>query len=209
MLYGTSLGKSSPKPHRSPPPPLFSSPHQDIEKPAIPYKQGQKITIFRHNPPPPLGRPYPNSRALTPRKVLKGLTQLEYCLSASPLEETTNSQEISSFVVTKELALCDGRGAQLVVVDNGLVAKIYDPLYYPTYHKDTSIRADVVEWAERDYSREAAAYEELTGRFGGTIIPKYHGSWTCEMPVDTTSGVTMRPVRLILMEFIEGSPCLS
>jgi serine/threonine protein kinase len=170
----------------------------------MPYTKGRKFDMFRHIPPPPLGRPYPNCRTITPRETLRHLTQFEYCLSASPLGGITNNQEASSFTVVEELALRDGRGAQIVLVDNGLVAKIYDPLYYPSYHEDTPIRADVVEWAERHYSREAAAYEELDSRFGGIIIPKYHGSWAFDVAVDTASGIIERPVRLILMEFIEG-----
>jgi RIO1 family len=170
----------------------------------MPYIKGQKFVIFRHIPPPPLGRPYPNSRAITSRKTLLSLTQFEYCLSAPPLGGFTNDQDASSFTVVEELDLRDGRGAQIVRIDSGLVAKIYDPLYYPTYHHNTPIKADVVEWAERDYSREAAAYEELDGRFGGTVIPKYYGSWTCDIAVETNSGITQRPVRLVLMEFVEG-----
>ena len=202
----SSNNSSKPQPSHSPsfPPPVFSSPSQDVDKPAIPYTKGQKFDVFRHIPPPPLGRPYPNSRSITPRKTLRYLTQFEYCLSAQPLDGVTKDHEASSFIVTEELAIRDGRGAQIVRVNDGLVAKIYDPLYYPSYHENTSIRADVVEWAERDYSREAAAYEELNGRFGGTIIPKYHGSWTCHIHVNTTSGIIKRPVRLILMEWIEG-----
>jgi serine/threonine protein kinase len=58
--------------------------------------------------------------------------------------------------------------------------------------------------ADRDYCREAAAYTELHGPLEGTIIPKYHGSWTCDVSVETPDGPKKRPVRLILMEFIDG-----
>lgn len=193
------------KSFRPPPPPsLFSSPPQDTGKPSIPYTRGQSLIVLRHIAPPPLGKPYPNSRPITTQETLKRLTQFEYCLSAAPLGEQTSHTETLSLVITKELAVRDGRGAQLVVVNDTLVAKIYDPLYYPTYHQDSAIRIDVVERAERDYSREAATYIELDGRFGGTILPKYHGSWTCKVPVNTASKVTTRPVRLILMEFVDG-----
>jgi hypothetical protein len=73
--------------------------------------QGPKV---RHLPPPPLGRPYPNSRAITSRKTLLSLTQFEYCLSAPPLGGFTNDQDASSFTVVEELDLRDGRGAQIV-----------------------------------------------------------------------------------------------
>lgn len=170
----------------------------------MPYTRGQRFDIFRHTPPPPLGQPYPNSRDITPRATLRHLTQFDYCLAAPPLEGVTNDQETSSFTIIEEVAVRDGRDAQVVLISSGLVAKIYDPLYYPSYHQDTPIRVDVVELAERQYSREAAAYEELDDRFGGTIIPKYHGSWTFDIAVDTPSGIRKRPVRLVLIEFIEG-----
>jgi len=94
-------------------------------------------------------------------------------------------------------------GAQIVVANGNLVAKIYDPLYYPAY-ENSSYRDDVIMQADFDYSREAAAYNELRGPFEGTIIPKYYDSWTCDITVNTPSGPRERPVRLILMEFVDG-----
>jgi hypothetical protein len=117
IMTQSSHNSSKPRPSYSPsfsPPLPFSSPSQDVEKPAIPYIKGQKFVIFRHIPPPPLGRPYPNSRAITSRKTLLSLTQFEYCLSAPPLGGFTNDQDASSFTVVEELDLRDGRGAQIV-----------------------------------------------------------------------------------------------
>jgi hypothetical protein len=63
---------------------------------------------------------------------------------------------------------------------------------------------DFTKEADGDYSREAAAYEELDPMFGGKQIPKYHGSWTCNMPTPMREGnvekTVHRPVRLILMD---------
>ena len=131
------------------------------------------------------------------------MTQLEYCLSWHPLEGSTCDDVTFSFTITKELRVCDGRGAQIVVANGDLVAKIYDPLFYPAY-QNSSTRNDVIMEADYDYSREAAAYNELRGPFEGAIIPRYHGSWTCDVTVDMPSGPRKRPVRLILMEFIDG-----
>jgi serine/threonine protein kinase len=96
-------------------------------------------------------------------------------------------------------------GAQVVVVNGDVVAKIYDPLYDAGFDCYDNKR-DVVVLADGDYSREAAAYEELQrcpAALGCT--PKYHGSWTIE--VHTTAGdqTYIRQVRLILMEHITGT----
>jgi hypothetical protein len=183
-------------------PPLRVSPAPDLDKPRIPYTVGQTFTVRRHIPPPPFLQPYPNRRPPFPDNLQK-LTQLEYCLSWHQLEGSTCDDVTFSFTITKELRVCDGRGAQIVVVNSDLVAKIYDPLFYPAY-KNSSKRDDVIMKADYDYSRETAAYNELRGPLEGTIIPKYYGSWTYDVTVDTPSGSKKRAVRLILMEFIDG-----
>jgi serine/threonine protein kinase len=183
-----------------PHPGLYRPP--DLDKPRIPYTVGQTFTVRRHIPPAPFMSPYPNRRPPFPDNLQK-LTQLEYCLSWHPLEGSTCDDVTFSFTITKEVRVCDGRGAQVVVVNGDLVAKIYDPLFYPPY-ENSSTRDDVMMVADYDYTREAAAYNELRGPLEGTIIPRYHGSWTCDITVDTPSGPRKRPVRLILMEFIGG-----
>ena len=183
-------------------PPLRHSPAPDLDRPHVPYTVGQTFTVRSHRPPPPFMSPYPNRRPPFPDNLQK-LTQLEYCLSWHPLEGSTCDDVTFSFTITKELRVGDGCRAQIVVANGDRVAKIYDPLYYPAY-KNCSKRDDVIMRADYDYSREAAAYNELRGPFEGTIIPKYYGSWTCDITVDTPSGPRKRPVRLILMEFIDG-----
>ena len=178
------------------------SPNLDLDKPHIPYTAGQTFIVRRHIPPPPFLPPYTNRHPPFPKNLRK-LTQLEYCLSWHPLEGSTCDDDTFSFTITKELRVVDGRGAQIVVANGDLVAKIYDPLYYPAW-RNSSERDNVIMRADYDYSREAAAYNELRGPLEGTIIPRYHGSWTCDITVDTPSGPRKRPVRLILMEFIDG-----
>ena len=149
----------------------------------------------------PLDKPYPYRRPDPPANF-KEQTQLQYCLSTRILEGCT-CDEVFSFVVTKELAVRDGRGAQIVVANDNMVAKIFDPLYYAALGEYSGERDDVVGLADRDYTREAAAYEELRD-FWGTIIPDYYGSWTCDIATNTNSGPVMRPVRLVFMELING-----
>ena len=119
------------------------------------------------------------------------------------MEGSTCDDDAFSFTVTKELYICSGGGAQIIVANGNLVAKIYDPLYYPAY-KNSCRRDDVIMRADFDYSREAASYNELRGLLEGTIILKYYGSWTCDITVNTPYGPRKRPVRLILMEFVDG-----
>lgn len=182
--------------------PFSPAPAPDLDKPHILYTVGQTFTVRRHIPPPPFLKPYPNLRPPFPDNLQK-LTQLEYCLSWHPLEGSTCDDDAFSFTVTKELRVCGGGGAQIIVANGNLVAKIYDPLYYPAY-KNSCRRDDVIMRADFDYSREAASYNELRGPLEGTIIPKYYGSWTCDITVNTPYGPRKRPVRLILMEFVDG-----
>jgi len=76
--------------------------------------------------------------------------------------EGVTYDDTMSFTITKELCVGDGRGAQIVVANGDLVAKIYDPLFYPAYVNPYK-REDVIMRADRDYCREAAAYTELHG----------------------------------------------
>lgn len=104
----------------------------------------------------------------------------------------------------------DDGGAQLVTcsLDDGseeYVAKIYDPLYYGSSDRMWSNQPrDVTDEADKDYCREVAAYLKLDETFGGKQIPKYHGSWTFQMPRDLPDGGRTRDVRMILIERIKG-----
>jgi serine/threonine protein kinase len=53
-----------------------------------------------------------------------------------------------------------------------------------------------------------AAYKELEASCGGKQIPSFHGSWTCHVPTQSPLGLKMRPVRLILIEYLRGSSLL-
>lgn len=100
----------------------------------------------------------------------------------------------------------EGRGAQVVMchIDSDkqhvLAAKIYDALYY-SYFDDWG-PVDVTWNADRDYSKETAAYERLHPA-GLEGVPRYYGSWTFEVAVPNHPGV-VRNVRMALMEYVEG-----
>lgn len=96
------------------------------------------------------------------------------------------------------------QGAQVVVVNDSMVAKIYDPLFYDPKFCWTAVGA-----ADREYSREAAAYTHLQ-RYPdlSDILPTYFGSYTAQMTATTTiegrSIAYEYPVHMILVEYIRG-----
>ncbi|KAH6261979.1 hypothetical protein HBI40_148220 [Parastagonospora nodorum] len=61
-----------------------------------------------------------------------------------------------------QLGYKDGhdQGAQVVAVDHNVVAKIYDPLFYPDVD-EYGFRPDVVCVADGAYARKSTAFEEL------------------------------------------------
>lgn len=142
---------------------------------------------------------------------------------------------MAELTIIKSLHIGNARGAQIVVCTiqhkTGVaateepfvaLAKVFDPFYYPTglelvlcagaehtrghLHVDHP-RNDIIA-AETAYGQEAAAYL-LLGKAGlaGTIAPKYFGSWTFNLPVirQNSARSTTRPVRLVLMEYLDGS----
>ncbi|OAA65279.1 Protein kinase-like domain protein [Niveomyces insectorum RCEF 264] len=206
-------------------------PPKDLRKPKFPYVAGQSLAIRRHTPPPPFGLPYYKNdlyRPMANRLDKKDATQTDWCLQYPPREthESGPSQHLRSSVhalqITAKIACKEGRGAQVVRCildgkpDNVYVAKIYDALYYPSY-EHPGRPSDITYQADGDYSREAAVYEHF-GRSGldGCYSPKYHGSWTFDVPLVSAEPAgsvgeqpTSRPVRMILMEWIPGASMLS
>jgi len=160
-------------------------------------------------PPPPFSRRYKN--AYTIRSPVKGLPaeidRLDFALSNPPLE-TLRPEQAKSQVLTV-LKRIDRRqygevgGAHVVscYLDSDksrhYVAKIYDGIDYPlTNHFDCMYLAD------RDYSCEATAYQNIPLSLQGSIVPRYFGSWT--FSVETGVPARHRWVRLILLEHFDG-----
>ncbi|KAF1939469.1 hypothetical protein EJ02DRAFT_255594 [Clathrospora elynae] len=178
-------------------------------KPVLPYTLGATFTAYRHEPPAPFGHGYD-----TPWPPFKSgdfrLTQIEYCISRKPLEGRT-LPESCTLTVTSLIRTGYSCGAQVVVVNGNMAAKIYDPLY------DNGLdcydnKRDVVVLADGDYSREAAAYEELQrapGAEAQNCTPEYYGSWTIEVETALARAERLecknytRHVRLLLMEYIQ------
>ncbi|KAH6689435.1 hypothetical protein F5X68DRAFT_253762 [Plectosphaerella plurivora] len=106
-----------------------------------------------------------------------------------------------------------------------VVAKIYDPLLYPkTSILAPGFRSDVVNVADAEYAREAAAHAELheaakTQPILHDFVPRFYGTWSTTIeneddswgcsdtrPDDNNSNGILpdRPVRIVLMEYIKG-----
>ena len=171
-----------------------------MDKPAIPYLVGVQLHIRRHVPPapPPRYRRYGNPDELN---ELKRYGQLQFCLSYPQLEGQVLSNESYVITIVEKLVVGDGHGAQLVVVDDNMVAKIYDPLYYPNPTFDPDSIGHPTRTADHEYTREAAVYNTINDSLGGKEVPRFYGSFTTEIMIAPDR---CRAVRLILMEHISG-----
>ncbi|KAL8413059.1 hypothetical protein RB596_009563 [Gaeumannomyces avenae] len=191
-------------------------------RPSNPYRPGLKLAIYRHEPPPPLRQinhePYPDPpgmRSAVPDEALKKMTLVDLCLAHPPMEGVVHEDDTHQLEVVQEIAVRDHHGAQVVVcrLDDDptktYVAKVFDPLYYmfnevPEGHHPR----DTVFQADKDYSCEAAAFEELKNtRLPGKEIPHYYGCWTFNISLELPAprGIQVRAVRLVLMEHIDGA----
>jgi hypothetical protein len=190
----------------------------------VPYRRGFRFTAQRVIPPPPfLGlynnvptgrfRDFLRENRFPGKAFLRTTNLVDYCSAAAsnalPCEQ---SGEAAIFDVLQELAVGDGlgrgRGSQVVTCTRQgqkgpLIAKVYDPLYYPFADEDSPhIPNDVVARAEHDFAVESAAYSQLDEALGGSLIPKFHGSWLLDIPLKHLH----RSVGFILLEYIQGVP---
>ncbi|KAJ4308167.1 hypothetical protein N0V84_012255 [Fusarium piperis] len=186
----------------------------DRQRPRFPYREGLTLTIRPHVPPPPFGPTgytQGSEREIASFEEVAKFTHSEWCLH-NPLVETPPHPDAAN-TQTLEIVQCvackNGRGVQVVRChlgddkDRSYTAKIYDPLYYPIADREFGTPIDVTYRADEHYSREAAAFEDLMAvGVDGKFTPKYHGSWTFQMPFLGTS--ELRSVRLVLLEWLDG-----
>ncbi|CAG9986295.1 unnamed protein product [Clonostachys byssicola] len=180
------------------------------------YRPGIVLAITEHIPPEPF-RPdfYDLSwyRKAAPEAEVMASGQLGWCLKYPQVE--TQPKEGAQQHSLKILQLISGgynRRSQVFKCqldgdeEKVYMAKAYDPAFSAEYPLDVTWAADA------SYSTEAAAYEDIK-RFGydGTFSPKYYGSWTFNLPFlklpwlkGRDQSANTRPVRMILMEYIEG-----
>ncbi|KAH7383819.1 hypothetical protein BKA66DRAFT_417355 [Pyrenochaeta sp. MPI-SDFR-AT-0127] len=186
----------------------FSPPSKPYYKPPLPYIVGGSFTAKRHQPPAPFGGIYAGD-GLPHIDLDPPPNQVDWCLSHPPEGGLTISKDICHFNITGTLRTGLNCGAQILLTNEG-VAKIFDPMYYRFHPRDfPEFTVDVTANAASDYSIEAAAYFETMGKkVQGSIMPKYHGSWTLEITQHIRGLSVTREVRMILIEYVSGESML-
>ena len=186
--------------------PAMSSTNNDFS--TSPYRLNNVLRIKKHIPPTSLGSIYEYlSREESEQEALTAERDLpleERCRRHPPLETKPLDTKELSLKIIKHLRVGKTKPAQLILPEipeikgfskDRIVAKFYDPYYYD--HEDDELEPFLM--ADHAYSREAEAYQYLKD-CQGSIIPRYYGSYSCELPMSTGT----RPVRLILIEYIQG-----
>ncbi|KAJ1323484.1 hypothetical protein MN608_11639 [Microdochium nivale] len=197
---------------------------EDVAKPSFPYLPGLNLQLRRHIPPPPFGGPKYSQGSLmrAPSQWLKSVSHIEAVLAYPPLDTVTEQEvakQLASIQITKAMAVGNARGAQIVectihqndTLPTVAIAKIFDGLFYARADSISGNPVDTMSAAERDYSREANAYEYLQSKnLTGAFAPSYFGSWTFSLPVpaEDERAETSRNVRMILIEHLDGSSLL-
>lgn len=188
---------------------------EDPDRPRLPYHPGFSVQISRHAPPSGDEQSGFQQRPELKEAYLRIVTHSEAVVANPPVDGVEDSSSQAELVITSTIAIGSARGAQIVACTvtpfDGesrpfeATAKIYDPLYYNFEHSMGHYPRDCVDEADHDYAVETYAYEilEQTG-YTGFSAPKYYGSWTFSLPIIFKGLSTLRPVRLILMERLEG-----
>ena len=171
----------------------------------FPYTGATELHLRSHEPPKPReldgwveGGKY--AREYQREKELTSLQQL--CIKRPPAPGGAIGNATRSLKILDSIRTGIGQGAQIAkVVVAGIAdgfpicAKFYDPYLWGLGDCDV----DPFREVDGMYGREAAAYVKLSALYG-TVIPRYYGSFTCDLPVDGG----FRSVRLILMDYIRG-----
>ena len=173
----------------------------------LPYSVGFTTIATRHKPHHPYEKDYEadGSPVLENRKTVSQWDSrlLSPTISGKMLYQDTKALEITAII----RAGCK-RGAQLVIVNNDIVAKIYDPLYYDD-SDEFGFETDVVDKACSDYRTEAAAYQELQkSPAAQEVIPAFYGTWVIHVDTLKREGDQVwkytRQVPLMLIEYVRG-----
>ncbi|KAH7412322.1 hypothetical protein DE146DRAFT_642820 [Phaeosphaeria sp. MPI-PUGE-AT-0046c] len=180
---------------------LPSPPSSPPEPPAFPYVEGAKFVVHKHEPPTMSEMGYDEEDYCLPG-VSGEPSHLEWCLANPPAPGVRHPDTARDVEIAQIIRCGKTCGAQVVLTADGLVAKIYDPLYY-----DFCYKANVTSIAEVDYVTEVGAYSDPIGTsIQGDLMPTYHGSWTLDLPIIVDGVDKIREARLIMMEYIPGAP---
>ncbi|KAH6621881.1 hypothetical protein C7974DRAFT_414564 [Boeremia exigua] len=190
---------------------LLSPPRSPREGTSAPYPVGQSFCVKRHTPVIPFGRNYCESEDDEPPSVVpEDVSQLDWCVAHPPCAGKTDTSVTRDIIFKAPIRTGDQCGAQVMLTEDGFVAKIYDPLYYSFGYDDLDRKIDVSAEADYDYTIETYAYSALSeSGLQGSVMPKFYGSWTMEVRTSTDGQQCLREVRLILLEHITGTAMLN
>jgi hypothetical protein len=185
---------------------------KDVDRgvPRSPYVVAFTFTATSHEPPPPFGGDYITEYPRAP-EGWEQLSHMDFCLSRASLGGRTIMNETRRLTITGIIRTGYETGAQIVIVNNSMVAKIYDPLYYE-FVNDYGYKEDVVHNAEGDYAREAAAYAELQKTpLTRELTPAFFGTYTTDIETrnESLGEKHVRHVQLILIEYLHGETMLN
>lgn len=194
--------------------------HPGERKPALPYDPGLVLEAQACAPPPPPPPPFFGTTAKGQvEHDIEHLPPLEACLRHPPpggsLRHERVRLEVKRQVRVRDLVSAQlmqvrildrrGRKAQSELPDpansTAIVAKLYDPLYSDWENG----RLDPFQSSDHAFAAETKAYLHLKQVYG-SLVPRYFGSYSVEVPVPGDNTIHTRPVRAILYEYISGSP---
>lgn len=127
-----------------------------------------------------------------------GSTHIDLCVRDTIRVEDEHNAQLAVVEVLAAEPPVDGlfQGAHVV-------AKLYDPLYMD----DEDLSMNPFMMADQSYTCEVATYNLLPD-LQGTMIPRYYGSYSMDIPVELPDGIpAKRSVRLILMKAYRAHVC--
>ncbi|KAJ5584626.1 uncharacterized protein N7459_004426 [Penicillium hispanicum] len=192
-------------------------PFSELPKPPAPYTPGWRFTVQSHrNPPPTPVTPRSLTNEKSDRRERHLLSVVDRCVLHPPLPgemedntvtleivnllqagDTSHSQVFTVRVLSATPASMAAAALHLPPDDNKLVAKLYDPLYLD----DDDGYINPFHCVDRHYTHEANTYERLA-EFQGSKIPRFYGSYSLTLSVDSERS---RAVRMILIEYVQGT----
>jgi hypothetical protein len=202
---GSMSTPTAPTPGALPSPPA-TPPNEQL----IPYFEGASFTATRHDPPTMFEMGYDDysrDRPIVPDDAL----QLDWCLTHPPAPGITRTEDTRRIEIVKAIRTGEGCGAQVVLTADGYVAKVFDPLYYKFPDPmGVNWKVNVTDVAEEEYITEATVYSQLLDTsLQGSIMPKYYGSWSLNIPLVTVGQQLYREVRMIIIEYVTGISMLN
>ncbi|OSS43854.1 hypothetical protein B5807_11658 [Epicoccum nigrum] len=141
-------------------------------KPLLPHRVGFEFTAVSQELPLSTETETDTEQTETDWQRESPKSQLDFCLSETISDAPLDASTQKKLVITSLIRVGSNCRAQIVVVNNDMVAKIYDPLYYKEYENGLlrRCRRDTVRNARNDYDTEVAAYNRLQKSTAATQV---------------------------------------